>query len=198
MTPENEQQKFLKKLDLLERQFVSLESSKDTVKKIQSDLMDYFLSRERARRGVSNRRSLWPVVDAETVTTMGAWDTNDPSYVLAEKTLRRFTEGRGEDAVNLLTTAIESRKRELSIAQSKRAKADRSNHPLAKIIKEIVLEDAAIDGQKLLQKLKRLCGGGELKHIDDDEIHFQNPKIKSVKVKGLKDRLSRAKKKYSR
>lgn len=195
MNSKSEQQIFLHELNKLEQQFVLSETADEPVAKISSDLIDLILFRERARRGVSGMRNLWPGVDAETLARMAAWDTNDPQYVLVEKVLHRLAEGRGVSAVNLLKAAIESRSQVFSKKQSTRAKAERTKNPLVKIIEQVIQENPAIDGHKLLLKLKRLCGEGVLTHIDAEKIHFEDPGIKPVKVTGLKDQLSRAKRK---
>lgn len=195
MNSKNEQQTYLQELKKLEQQFELAETAGEPVAKISSDLIDLILARERARRGVSGMSNLWPEVDAETLASMEAWDTNDPQYVLVEKVLRRLAEGRGVSAVNLLKATIESRIQAFSKMQSTRAKAERTKNPLAKIIEQFVQENPAIDGHKLLLKLKRLCGAGVITHIDAEEIHFEEPGIKPVKVAGLKDQLTRAKRK---
>jgi hypothetical protein len=195
MTLQNEKQKFLDELNRLETKFKKAEMAEESATKISSDLVELILWRERMRRGVSDRHHLWPEVDAETLARMAAWDTSDPQHVLTEKVLRRLAEGSGEGAVNLLKAAIDSRRQEFSKVQSSRAKAERTKGPLVTIIQQLVQENPAIDGNTLLTRLKRLCGQGVLSHIDAVEIHFEDPNTKSVKLTGLKDKLSRAKKK---
>ena len=129
---------------------------------------------------------------------MAEWDTDDPALSHLEKALRRFASGRGVDAVTLLKRAITTRQQAVSDDQRRRASMPREQDPLDQLIESIVAEIPNISAKELYRALYREIGKGIIASINDIEIELIDRSRGPIKVSGLKDRLTRAKRKIAK
>ena len=189
-----DQRKFEEDLAKLQENFTDAGRASDSDKKLGDALLELILQRERLRRGVHNQPKRWKVVDRETLQKMATWDTDDPELLTCEKVLRRLAKGRGADATALLKASIQSKISENSKRQSKFARTPRAPSDLNSAIDQIVVKRPDITEKELTEKLEDEKYGGCIEDMDNDTISLVDGQV--VKTSSLKDRLSRAKKRY--
>jgi hypothetical protein len=192
------QQSFPDRLRELERQFSDGGHPDESDTEIADAILDHILQRERRRRGVVDGTPEADAVDKATVTKMSEWDTDDPELAYLEKALRRLAVGRGIDAVTLLKRAITDRQQAVSDEQRRRASTPRESHPLEKLIESIVAKNPSISAKELVDILCSEVGNGVIAKVRDFEIELVDRSLGPVKVSGVKDRLTRAKKKIAK
>jgi hypothetical protein len=197
MTSSSDQAGYERDLRALHEEFVASNDLQQSLEELADAALELILAGERLRAGVADDPRLSSLVDLRTLSMMRQWDSNDPGMLMLEKVLRRLAGGRGVAALELLQTAVEARKKALSISQSAKAKQPRSQHPVTILIDEIVAAEPTITRHLLLRKLKGLVGGDVINTINSIDIEPTDPEFGPLKVSGLKDMLSRAKKKHS-
>lgn len=162
------------------------------------DLVDLCLKRERLRQGVADVSPHAAAIDAETLKKMADWDSEDPSLLLAEKVLRRLATGQGANGVVLLRKAVEQKRAALSREQTRKAKTPRPAHPIDQLIGAKVKSIPGISASELIDHLERTCPNAVIVSIEEDEVIFQDIKLKPLKLTGLPMRLSRIKKQLTK
>ena len=196
MTSARGQETFDAQLQRLYATFVAVPGTNEPAEKLADAILTLILRRARAQQGATYKRSLWGAIDEKTLSKMAAWDTNDPGLSTIEKVFKRLAGARGNDAITLLKASVEARRQAVSKSQREKAKKPRRPHPVVALIQTIVAENPCIDHNQLLHTLRRRCGGEVIDEIADGKIFAKNGR--SLSVAGLKDQLSRAKKKQSR
>ena len=196
MTRKSGQDIFDAQLQRLYATFVAVPGTSEPAGKLADAMLTLILRRARAQQGATYKRSLWGAIDEKTLSKMAAWDTNDPGLSTIEKVFKRFAVGRGTDAITLLKASVEARRKAVSKSQSEIAKKPRRQHPVVALIQNIVADNPSIDHNQLLHALRRRCGGEVVEEITDGQIIHNG--FPPIAVSGLKDQLSRAKKKQSR
>jgi hypothetical protein len=198
MPPKN-QNEFEAALRALDQRFINEERTGETDEEVADAILDYVLTRERLRRGVADDTPEAEAVDAETIARMQAWDTDDSGMVVPEKVFRRLASASGPSAVVLLKDAITKRQSAVSEAQRQRARTKRAPRPFDALLVQIVKANPTISTEGLKRTLRAAVGKGVIFEIDEDEgeIILCGDKAKPIKTAGLKDRLTRLKKKYS-
>ena len=180
--------------------FAAAPKKEESDDELADAILTLILRRARAQQGATYKRRLWPEIDSKTLSRMATWDTNDPALSTIEKVFKRLAAGRGDDAVTLLQASLQASARAkldaLSKRQSEIAKKPRKPHSVVALIDKIVAANPSVNENQLLQALKRLRGDGVIDEITDSEI-IDTDGV-SISVSGLKDQLSRAKKRYSR
>lgn len=192
------QQRLLDSLKELDRQFSEGAQPGETDAQIADALVGYILDRGRLLRGVVGGTPEGNAVDEETLAKMAEWDSDDPALLHVEKALRRFATGRGSDAVTLLKRTITDRQQATSDEQRRRASTPRNLDPLQELIEKLVRDKPKISAKELEKCLHREIGRGVITHIVDNEIELEGGRRASVKISGLKDRLTRAKQKIAK
>jgi hypothetical protein len=129
---------------------------------------------------------------------MAKWDSDNPALLPTEKALRRFATGRGADGVALLKRAITGRQESISLEQRRRASRPRKRDPLQALIEGIVATRPKISEKELLRLLRSNISRGVIEYIDDTNIVLEEGPPFTVKISSLKDRLTRAKKKFAK
>ncbi len=198
MNKEAQQQSFSDSLHQLEQKFSDGGQPGESDAQIAEELVHLILERERLRRGVNEGTPERAAVDAETLTRMAKWDSDNPALLPTEKALRRFATGRGADGVALLKRAITDPKQAASDEARRRAlmpRKSKTSSQLNKLIDDIVATCPTISVYELLRRLRKQIGHGVIQAINDTEITFEDEESMPVKRSALKDRLSRAKKK---
>ena len=160
---------------------------------IASDLVDLCLKWERLRKGVDDVSRAARIVDVETLKKMAEWDSDDPVLQVAEKVLRRLATARGVDGIVLLRKAVEQKRAALSREQARIAKTPRPAHPIDQLIRAQIKARPGISASELIDHLERTCPNALIVSIEDDEVIFQDIKLKPLKLSGLPMRLSRIK-----
>jgi hypothetical protein len=194
----SEQQAFLEALQQLEKRFAEGGQHRETDEETAEAIVGLILERERLRQGVAGGTTDGHAVDKRTLSKMAEWDSDDPSMLTLEKVFRRLANGRGIDAVVLLKRAITDRQRAVSEEQRRRASAPRRQHPVQVLVEQIVALNPAISAKKLERALRREVGRGVILLIDETEIQPCDESFKAVKLSGLDDRLSDARKKIAK
>lgn len=152
MTPET----LAELLGDLSKDFIAAEADGETNEQIADAIVDLILKRERIRRGVNDPNEA-TIVDQETSTKLGSWDSADPEFAVLEKVFRQLAQGNGGDAVAYLKRSIELRADKLSRKQSQSASAPRPNRRSTVLIAldEIVQANPSIKKNDALHQLKR-------------------------------------------
>lgn len=152
MTPENLAGAFAQLGD----EFVATETDGETNEQIAGAIVDLILKRERIRRGVIDSNEA-TIVDQETITKLGSWDSADPEFAVLEKVFRNLAQGKGCDAVTYLKRSIEQHAEIISQKQSKNASAPRPGRRSSVLIAldEIVQANPSIKKNDALHLLKR-------------------------------------------
>ena len=173
--------------------FIAAETDGETNEQIADAIVELILKRERIRRGVidSNEET---IVDHETITRLGSWDSSNPEFAVLEKVFRQLAQGNGGDAVAYLKRSIELRAEKVSQKQSQTASAPRPGRRSSVLIAidEIVRSNPNIkehDAVKQLRKHQLIW------EVDDDWI---TPKDESPKIarSSLRTHLTNARNKY--
>jgi hypothetical protein len=193
-----QQQTFADRLLELEQTFCDGGHPDESDAQIADAILDHILERERLSYGVVDGTPEAEVVDNATLTKMVDWDSDDPALSYIEKVLRRLAIGRDVDAVTLLKRAITDRQQAVSDEQRRRASTPRKVDPLDKLIENIVANTPSISAKELLDVLCTEVGNGVIAKVSDFEIELVDRSIGPVKVSGIKDRLTRTKKKIAK
>jgi hypothetical protein len=197
MTNRN-QQSFPASLRELERNFSDGGHPDESDTQIADAILDHILQRERLRRGVVDGTAEADAVDNETLTKMAEWDTDDVALSNIEKFLRRLAKGRGVDAITFLKKVITNRQQAVSDEQRRRASTPRERNPLDKLIENIIAKDPSISAKELIDALSSEVGNGVIAKVGDFEIQLVDRSLGPVKVAGVKDRLTRIKKRIAK
>lgn len=197
----SQEQTFSQKLEALVKAFVVGERPGETDTEVAVAVLDFVLSYERLRRQVTTGTDEANTVDAQTISKMKTWDSDDPTMLTVEKVLRRLAEGRGEDGLNLLKTSIQIKAQEFSKKQTEVAKKPRKSRrqPMSGLVEKIVSQEPKISQNQLLHALKR-----ELATMVDPPYSHSGGSFKSrdqrfpdIKNESLGQFRQRAKKKLS-
>lgn len=190
-----QQHSFSDSLRQLEQKFSDGEQPGETDAQIAEELINLILEAVRRSRGVVGGTPEGGTVDAEALAKMADWDSDDPELLIAEKALRRLATGGGADAVALLKRAASNRQQAVSNEQRRRASTPRKS-ALQDLIERIVATNRNISTKELERRLRRERGRGVIFDMDATEITLCDEA--PVKISGLKDRLTRAKKKIAK
>ncbi len=194
----SEQQVYLERLKELEERFSQGGHEGESDIEIAEAIIRLVIERERLRSGVTAGTSSGVAVDMQTLTKMAGWDSDDPAMLALEKVFRRLATGRGKDAISLLKRVIIDRALAASQAQRRRASTPRHQHPVQELIERIVTSRPNASAKELEKALRSEVGKGVILDMDDIEIHPLNEKFKAIKVSGLRDRLTDARKKIAK
>jgi hypothetical protein len=189
------QQSFSDSLHQLEQKFSDGGQPGESDAQIAEELVHLILEAVRRSRGVLRGTPEGNAADAATLAKMAGWDSDDPELLTAEKALRRLATGGGADAVALLKRAVSNRQQTVSNEQRRRASLPRKPDRLQELIERIVAASPKISAKKLERRLRNEIGNGVIHDMDDTEIILAYGKKTSVKISGLKHRLTRAKEK---
>lgn len=185
-------------LSQIDEDFVQAELPGEKDEEVAVAALDWILKRERARHQVTNDEAKAIEVDQLTVQKMLAWDSNDPEMSTIEKILRRLAEGRGGDAMALVSS-LQEKAKHISDEMRRRASVPRKQHPVDELIELCVERFPTISEKKLLRKLEAEVGGNVILAITEGgQIEPFDTDYPPLEVSGLKNRLSRIKKKISR
>ena len=180
------------RLQELAETFIANEIPRESYADKGDALLKYILEHERLIHGVADNPDMWDMVDKETIRKMSEWDSDNPGYSTDEKVFRRLATGRQIEGIKLSEDAIKQRTEKFSALQSSHAKKRRPSS-FNKQLYEIVLKNPAISAKELhreLEKRKDIIA-------DYDEQTLCTAEGEQIKTSGLKDRLSRAKKKFA-
>ncbi len=194
----DDQSAFLNSLAQLEENFNEGGHQGESDGELAAAIIAFVLERERLRRGVAGETPSGDAVDKETLSKMAAWDSDDPAMLALEKVFRRLASGREKDAIALLKRVIIDRALAVSQAQRRRASTPRHQHPVQELIERIVANRPNASAKELEKALRSEVGKGVILDMDDIEIHPRNEKFKAIKVSGLRDRLTDARKKIAK
>lgn len=189
---------FEKEIEQLYDDFIKRERPAEAAAEVAVELIDLILKRERIRHGIDPNLPNALQVDVQTLTSMVDWDTNDPNLLMAEKVFRRLASGQGAEAVDLLKASVDSRVKAISDDQRRKAQTPKRVNPVKALIEQIVFSNPAISVKELLHVLHGHIGKGVIADIDDEYITPADGKVKEIKVSGLKDLLTRTKKKIAK
>jgi hypothetical protein len=192
------QQSFLDIFLELGQQFSDVEPPGESNEQVAAGLVNLVFEARRRCHGVVGNTPEGDAVDADTIAKMAGWDADDPALLTVEKVLRRFATGRGVDGVVLLKRAITDRQRAISDEQRRRASRPRKRDPLQALIESIVATRPKITEKELLRLLRSNISRGVIEYIDDTNIVLEEGPPFTVKISSLKDRLTRAKKKFAK
>jgi hypothetical protein len=156
------------------------------------------LKRERLRHRVEDDSPLAHKIDGQTLKKIADWDSDDPRLLVAEKALQRLVSKQGNQAITLLKAAINSKIQAISDTQRLKAKTPRRANPVDLLIEEIVARNPTISEKNLMVALNAEIGRGIILDIDEESITPSDGNIKEIKVSGLKDRLTRIRKKFAK
>jgi len=159
-----------------------------------NDLFKFILERRRILADVLDGSKAAEMVDKQTLKLMQEWDSDDPAMSTLEKALRKLATGRGVAAVELLKRAVTDRATALSQDQRRKAKMPRRKHPLDGLIDHELKKNPRITAAELERALEKQIGKGLILDMDGEQIDFAEDSLKPVKISGLKDRLTDARK----
>jgi hypothetical protein len=194
----SQEQTFPEKLAILVNAFVVAERPGEADAEVAVAVFDFVLSYERLRRQVTAGTDQAKTVDAQTISKMKTWDSDDPTMFTVEKVLRRLAEGRGEDGMNLLKTSIQIRAHELSKKQAEVAKQPRKSRqqPMSGLVEQIVSQEPGISQNQLFQALKRKLitmddppyshSGGSFKSRDKKFPDISNDALRQFRYRAKK------------
>jgi hypothetical protein len=153
-----QEQTFPQKLEELVSAFIGEERPDETDAETAAAILEFVFSYERLRRHVTAGTDEAKAVDAQTISKMRSWDSNDPTMSTLEKVIRRLAEGRGEDGVKLLKDAIQIRALALSKKQAEVAKHPRKSRqqPMSGLVEQILRQEPKITQHQLFLALKRM------------------------------------------
>ena len=195
------EQTFPQKLDELVTSFLNEERQEETNAEIAISIFEFVLNYERLRHQVTAGTDQAIAVDEQTISRMKTWDSNDPSMSTLEKVLRRLAEGRGEEGVNLLKSAIQRRAQEFSKRQTEAAKRPRLSRqqPMSGLVEQVVCQHPTISQHQLFIELKRLLANMDSPPYSHSGMSFKSNdgKFPDVKDASLRQFLYRARKKVS-
>jgi hypothetical protein len=184
-------------LEKIDSDFVNAEQMNETHEALATATLEWILKRERTRYEVAENSDAAKKIDLVTLRKMREWDSDDPSMSTIEKIFRRIAESRGLRAMTLLQS-LQDKASSISVEMQRRAKTPRETHPINELIQEIVRADTNISQKLLMRKLEAEAGGDViLKFNDHGEIEPCDSRFPSIKISGIKNRLSRLKNKFS-
>lgn len=184
-------------LNKVDSDFVKAERVNETVEMLATATLNWVLKRERIRHEVPENSEMAKKVDLVTIRKMRKWDSDDPAMSTVEKILRRLAEGRSLSAMTLMQ-CLQDKALAISVEMQRRAKSPRETHPINELIDEIVRADTKISEKLLIRKLEAEAGGDViLKFNDHGEIEPNDSRFPSIKISGIKNKLSRLKNKFS-
>ena len=176
-----------------EERFIRAGSDGESDEQLADALVRFILERRRILTDVEHGTAAAIAVDQETLRLMAEWDSDAPDLSTVEKVLRRFATGRGAEAVGLLKRAVIAKAEALSNEQRRKAKMPRRQHPVDALIENQVQHNPDISEKELLRALEGQIGKGVILDIDGEVIVVREDGFKPVRISGLKDRLSRLK-----
>ena len=184
-------------LNKVDSDFVKAERVNETVEMLATATLKWILKRERIRHEVPENSEMAIKVNLVTIRKMREWDSDDPAMSTVEKILRRLAEGRSLSAMTLIQ-CLQDKALAISVEMQRRAKSPRETHPINELIDEIVRADTNISEKLLIRKLEAEAGGDViLKFNDHGEIEPNDSRFPSIKISGIKNKLSRLKNKFS-
>jgi hypothetical protein len=187
-------QKLLAQID---EDFLEAEPSGEKDEHVAGATLDWILKRERVRYQVVNDEEKALKVDQLTIQKMLGWDPDDPEMSTIEKVLRRLAQLRDLDAMAIIRS-LQNKATTISTEMKRRASTPRTKHPVDELIEEIVKANPQISEKELLRKLEAEAGGNVILKINDHQgIEPWESEFPNIQISGLKNRLSRIKKKVS-
>ena len=184
-------------LSQIDEDFVQAELPGEKDEDVADAALYWILKRERIRYQVVNDAAKALKVDQLTVQKMLDWDSDDPEMSTIEKILRRLAEGRDLDAM-VIVGSLQNKASVISKEMQRRALTPRTQHPVDELIEEIFKVNPQLSEKALLRKLEAEAGGDVILKINDlEEIEPCDTAFPNIKISGLKNRLSRIKKKIS-
>jgi hypothetical protein len=186
-------ERIVNEVKILTEELEKFANKEESAETIGPAIFEYILGRERIRRNAISPGPRQDAVDYETVETLQSARLRDTRFVEIEAILRRIGDDPVE-AVQYFEQLITQKAKDLSEKQTMRAKKPRPRRRshLSQMIDEIVLGDPNITENRLKYELLSHSG---IKIIDDELRDTTNSE--TIKVKGLKDYLSRAKERIS-
>ena len=190
-------QSLQEKLNELDRDFVAAEQPGETDSQVAAAVLEWILQRERIRHQVTDDAKAAFEVDSLTIQKMLDWDSDDPALSTVEKILRRLAQGRGNNAMTLIHN-LQEKAQQVSDEMRRRASVPRKPHPVDELIEQLVRQNPTISEKLVLRKLEAEVGGDVISAITDGGViePFETD-YPALEVSGLKNRLSRIKKKIS-
>jgi hypothetical protein len=192
---------FPQALEELTAAFVNDERTDETDKDIGQSIFEFVLNYERLRRHVNAGSAEEQLVDQQTTEKIRTWDSDDPAMLVVEKALRRLADGRGEDGIRLLRTAIKHRAEAFSEKQTAIAKLPRKSRqqPMAGLVEQIVLANPGISQNNLLHALRQKLGDMDMPPYTYSGTSFRSldKRFLDIETDALRQYLYRAKKKHS-
>ena len=187
-------QKLLAQID---EDFLEAELPGEKDEDVAGATLDWILKRERVRYQVAKDAEKALKVDQLTVQKMLGWDSDDPEMSTIEKVLRRLAQVRDLDAMALIGS-LQNKATTISTEMKRRASTPRTKHPVDELIEEIVKANPQSSEKELLRKLEAEAGDNVILKINDNqEIEPWDSEFPNIQISGLKNRLSRIKKKIS-
>ena len=165
-------------------------------------ILDFIIKRERIRHGFQADDEIeTSQLDLVTISKLQTWDTDDPALMQIEKVLWNLGKDRKDRAIFLLKKIIKyeanNRAEIISSEQQRRASAPRALHPIEELIRSFLEENPRITVKEIERKLTANIGRGIVLDVDELEITPVDEGWKPISVRGLKDRITRLKKKIS-
>lgn len=181
----------------LDRDFVAAELPGETEEQVAAAVIEWILQRERLRYQVTEGAPDAFKVDCLTIQKMMDWDSDDPALSTVEKILRRLAQGRGNSAMALIHN-LQEKAQQVSDEMRRRASVPRKPHPVDELIEQLVRWNPSISEKLVLRKLEAEVGGDVISAITEGGvIEPFDTDYPAIEVSGLKNRLSRIKKKIS-
>ena len=178
--------------------FITQEVIGETDDDIANAILDLTLKIERARHHVTVGSLEAETIDEQTIEKMTTWDSDDPDMSTLEKVFRRIAEGRSLEGVDLLKKAILSKAQAASDLQRERAQTPRPQHPVDKLIEQIISERPEATAKQVLREIEANIGKGIIFNVDDETITPADEKFRDISISGLPDRITRIKKKIAK
>jgi hypothetical protein len=178
--------------------FIKQEVIGETDDDIANAILDLALKIERARHRVTVGSLEAETIDEQTIEKMTTWDSDNPDMSTLEKVFRRIAKGRGLEGVDLLKKAIRSKAQAVSDLQRERAQTPRPQHPVDKLIEQIISERPEATAKEVLREIEANIGKGLIFNVDDETITPADEKYMDVSISGVPDRITRIKKKIAK
>lgn len=170
--------------------------------KLGDQILDFIIKRERIRHGYQADDIVGTSeLDLATISKLKTWDTEDPTLMGIEKVFRVLTEGRTGYGTFLLKNIIQSKAKIqselISSEQQRKASTPRAPHPIDTLILSLLEAEPRLTLKQIERKLETFIGGNTVFDIDEREITPVDDRYKPISLSGLKDRVTRIKKKIS-
>jgi len=210
MTPLTPEQQ--KKIDKLLRKYLQQESDTESDQVKMNAFVDLAFDIRLVQLRVESGTPEAKRVEADVILKLQQFDPDDPALAIVAPIFRRLGIGRAQKAADYLEKAIDHRQKVLdeahSARQSENARAPRPPHILNEIIEKIAGRDPDITYTELLNQLESMTGQEIIEDIDEPtstlteekerKIYFREKEgfdTKPLKISGLPNRLTKAKKK---